>query len=578
MFCRLYAPKNGTDAQGNPTCPPVLAFRGSEFQKDELRSLAVVLNVRAEYVYHSRDGMGRLDEGRTLARSDLFIPIDLGDGWQDSLVEASTIEVPEAENTTSWLRNPLASARDKARQVVDSVTGAVSAAQDVVGIDLLPSDDALPARLQRRLDGLDLANQQHVLVSSGSTRVESLTPAGRLLQRALGYEFRARYNASATLHYDQGGDWGTNVSQAMGIVPDQYLEARRAVDMAVKTAEERGNRLTITGHSLGGGLAQAAALYCHKMYPHIRLKCIHFNAAGLHKETARRVAGAQLSDSRNFPMYAQNVAGELLTAVQTPGTFPLVWNILNWQGVVLPHALGISDCRRGISPGPFPVGGDHTHDFTSPAPPYPNARHPRATVPDGQLLPFVLPINAQNRFTSVNYELVSRPITPRGNQGHVGSGVPAGATPSQITGGHEMNALDMLAPDMQGGITDLRFPDSMLHMEHRTPVPEAFPHMESILGFADAAPTFDAFVGQMVSYLMEQASQNVLDELGDMSLLERLSPVLGLRRAFAGLSSTVDEVKTEAQRMMELVMLSVAYHPMDIGGSTFLRPPREDRQ
>lgn len=579
MFCRFYAPKKAEDAAGNPTCPPVLAFRGSEMQGDELRDLAVTLTVRTEFVLRHRKVTGELDNGKSIARTHFFLPYDLDVGWEDA-VAGKAGKGPKIETTPSKIKpgffesigNTIGDVKDWAEGVVETI-------DDHFDVDFLPSDDALPADIQEQIAAMGLGNSQTVLQSGGQSKVPALGAAQRAFEYLTNSEIWARYSATASLFYDEGGDWGANVTQAMGSVGAQYEEVAAAVDSAISTAEQRGNRLNITGHSLGGGLAQAAAMYCHKTYPHIRLKCVHFNAAGLHETTAKDVSGALLSDAQNFPMFAQNVAGELLTSVQTPGTFPLVWNIFNWQGQKIPPALGISDKRRAISPGPFPVGADHTHNFMAPEPPYPNARYTAADVPDGDLLPLILPIDSQNRFTSPNFEYVYEPFSPPDVGGYTGSGARPLQTPL-LPRGLENSSLDEISDvgALSNGNTDVLLPPAagMRYLRPTEPIPEKFQHISAILGLADASADFDSFVGQLVSYLIQQAGERIDKEYEDASALARLSNVAMLTKIVGALKDLSDDIADEAMKSLELIMLCLSYHPMDIGGSTFLRPPEDE--
>jgi hypothetical protein len=72
-----------------------------------------------------------------------------------------------------------------------------------------------------------------------------------------------------------------------------------------------GDNLTMTGHSLGGGLAAAAALETNR-------PAVTFNAAGLNILTELFGGGLSYSnDARNY-----SVQGELLTLLQTHTLLP----------------------------------------------------------------------------------------------------------------------------------------------------------------------------------------------------------------------------------------------------------------
>ena len=69
-----------------------------------------------------------------------------------------------------------------------------------------------------------------------------------------------------------------NIPQSMGLPSPQY---RQAMDLAALAARALDGRLTLTGHSLGGGLAAAASAAAG-------VPAVTFNAAGLHPRTLDR--------------------------------------------------------------------------------------------------------------------------------------------------------------------------------------------------------------------------------------------------------------------------------------------------
>jgi len=99
-------------------------------------------------------------------------------------------------------------------------------------------------------------------------------------------------------------DWTTDLEQAAGFQSDQYDEA---VDLAKRVqASYPGESVEITGHSLGGGLAQvgsAATGY----------SATTFNAAGINPATFERYDAIPADvNSQNY-----TVQGELLTTSQS---------------------------------------------------------------------------------------------------------------------------------------------------------------------------------------------------------------------------------------------------------------------
>lgn len=88
--------------------------------------------------------------------------------------------------------------------------------------------------------------------------------------------------AGTALTLTQLSDLTTDINQAMGLKAQQYEEA---IQMAKTLKDDLGDdaesKLRFTGHSLGGGLASAAALVTG-------IKAETFNAAGVHKNTVAR--------------------------------------------------------------------------------------------------------------------------------------------------------------------------------------------------------------------------------------------------------------------------------------------------
>lgn len=106
-------------------------------------------------------------------------------------------------------------------------------------------------------------------------------------------------------------DWTSNALQSMGVSTDHY---RHALYIGSKLALAQGANVTMTGHSLGGGLASAASIASGQ-------PAATFNSAGLSGETisaARAIhssAGVQTKDD----ITAYYVRGEILSAIQDGG-------------------------------------------------------------------------------------------------------------------------------------------------------------------------------------------------------------------------------------------------------------------
>ena len=98
-------------------------------------------------------------------------------------------------------------------------------------------------------------------------------------------------------------DWKNNIRQGLGLESDYY---ERAQQLALKVNSQVGD-FDVTGHSLGGGLASAAAAVVPGT------KGITFNAAGLNPETVPSPdMGALRTNLTNY-----HVDGEILTTLQT---------------------------------------------------------------------------------------------------------------------------------------------------------------------------------------------------------------------------------------------------------------------
>ena len=138
-------------------------------------------------------------------------------------------------------------------------------------------------------------------------------------------------------------DWSANARQSAGLPTDHY---NKALELGDRLNVPEDARVTITGHSLGGGLASTAALAAER-------DAVTFNAAGLSNATqdsAARIAG-QDGTVTTPDIRAYHVRGEILSALQDGGdrvAGGLIGNALSgpWGGVAgaavtdLPEAVG----------------------------------------------------------------------------------------------------------------------------------------------------------------------------------------------------------------------------------------------
>jgi len=117
------------------------------------------------------------------------------------------------------------------------------------------------------------------------------------------------------------GDWRANIGQALFGKSVQYDQA---VDLAIEVHQATGGNVTFAGHSLGGGLASAAAYATGG-------RAITFNAAGLHSSYR---AGAHSG------IRAHYIRGDALTTVQRLTPLP------NAAGTAIPHSGSGGPFRR----------------------------------------------------------------------------------------------------------------------------------------------------------------------------------------------------------------------------------------
>jgi len=122
---------------------------------------------------------------------------------------------------------------------------------------------------------------------------------------------------------DEGLDWVDNAGHAMGRSTAQYRQAlvlARQVNTMVNTG-----KLTITGHSLGGGLATAAGLAIDR-------QTIVYNPAALHPDFATE-NNLPYDQAGNLAS-VYHVEGEILTSAQDMG--PIAVSIPGPGGIPIP--------------------------------------------------------------------------------------------------------------------------------------------------------------------------------------------------------------------------------------------------
>ncbi|MDA0589928.1 MAG: DUF2974 domain-containing protein, partial [Planctomycetota bacterium] len=123
-------------------------------------------------------------------------------------------------------------------------------------------------------------------------------------------------------------DWINNLQQGLGFSANQYNQAVALAKIRKADLGANANKLAFAGHSLGGGLASAAALATG-------LNAMTFNAAGIHKNTAA-THGLNLAQANNlitaYRVYWVGgvVPADILTFLQAGTAPPGVEVLPNW--------------------------------------------------------------------------------------------------------------------------------------------------------------------------------------------------------------------------------------------------------
>jgi hypothetical protein len=99
-------------------------------------------------------------------------------------------------------------------------------------------------------------------------------------------------------------DWRTNFNQFFGKRAEQYV---RGIELAGQIRNDYIDRVIVTGHSLGGGIATAAAISR-------KLKCFVFNPPAIHKNTLKEFEPLEIREIDKL-ITRFVVAGEFLDLV-----------------------------------------------------------------------------------------------------------------------------------------------------------------------------------------------------------------------------------------------------------------------
>jgi myosin heavy subunit len=109
---------------------------------------------------------------------------------------------------------------------------------------------------------------------------------------------------------DSAANWNNNFRNALGLESEAYNQAIALAARAQRAAQLQGASLMTTGHSLGGGLAQAASSYLSSVGA--PMAGTIFNAAGYNPASTPQFPSQSTVDS----LTNYHVAGEAVTALQ----------------------------------------------------------------------------------------------------------------------------------------------------------------------------------------------------------------------------------------------------------------------
>jgi uncharacterized Zn-binding protein involved in type VI secretion len=177
------------------------------------------------------------------------------------------------------------------------------------------------AKLARARDHAQLADDAYHPGQSpppGYAHLDPNSPAGQTELRKLGIspsalapadsDFRAavyKNGQDYVVSYrgtQSGQDWVQNLKQGSGFESAHYEQAMALAKQAKRGAQAQNGSVSFVGHSLGGGMASAAAVATNS-------PATTFNAAGLHANTVAKYDGAP-------PVDAYHVPGEALSLMQ----------------------------------------------------------------------------------------------------------------------------------------------------------------------------------------------------------------------------------------------------------------------
>ncbi|MFY0635248.1 MAG: hypothetical protein JXQ91_15645 [Vannielia sp.] len=306
FYSEFYRPKGPPGSPGY--CPPVLAFRGSETNPADFAKLGIVVRIE----------LG-VDSSKSFSGLENLIDLLT---WKFSPFEFAICQ---------------GAGRDATREQTVAFARGLSGSRPIA----------------------DLPGVAHVRIK----RPNFISP---LLLPEVEETLTVTYRISATVHFEDEGDWGTNITQGMGEDAEQYQRAaQEGKRRAAEVLEHWDGKMIVTGHSLGGGLAAAAAISGKFHHELCQIDCVTYNAAGVHENSVRNYVSYEASLGENPSTSNFSVEHEVLNTLQLqPNKLPLVQTFIGWanaiaspeQQMAFREARNTTAITRGISPGSTSMG------------------------------------------------------------------------------------------------------------------------------------------------------------------------------------------------------------------------------
>ncbi|MDR2761941.1 MAG: DUF2974 domain-containing protein [Planctomycetaceae bacterium] len=152
--------------------------------------------------------------------------------------------------------------------------------------------------------GISLASSEQIGEVFGDSQILFLSSDGfrsRLYYDSHSDKYILGFGGTAPISIS---DWRTNFNQFFGKKAEEYV---RGIELVGKIREDYVDRVIVTGHSLGGGIATVAAIMR-------KLRCFVFNPPAIHPNTLRQFEPLDYTEINNL-ITRYVVAGEALDLI-----------------------------------------------------------------------------------------------------------------------------------------------------------------------------------------------------------------------------------------------------------------------